>query len=240
MTYSLKDNSLLAGTLRKLREDDVLHGHWPAFRPAARSAGGPVSIPQCAQNGRAQKYQRWYGALIRLARRRRIDDPYTEIHHIVPRSMGGGDDGSNLVELTYREHFIAHWLLTKFSIGADLRKMQRALFAMTLQSNGTRIVAAWQFEVAKRAVKDLNISTRLMRAAEKAEAEAKKRQMEQHSAAWAAKRMELDRLSKTFLEEHKNVSTPQSRFDRRRKRRRPGKRIREAVKSGQSQIGARA
>ena len=38
---------------------------------------------------------------------------YTENHHILPRSMGGSDDESNLVKLTGREHWIAHLLLWK-------------------------------------------------------------------------------------------------------------------------------
>lgn len=36
-----------------------------------------------------------------------------EIHHILPRSMGGTDEDENLVKLTYREHFIAHLLLSR-------------------------------------------------------------------------------------------------------------------------------
>ena len=35
----------------------------------------------------------------------------TEIHHILPRSMGGTDDKDNLISLSPREHFIAHRLL---------------------------------------------------------------------------------------------------------------------------------
>lgn len=38
----------------------------------------------------------------------------TETHHIVPRSLGGNDDASNLVVLTCREHLLAHKLLTRF------------------------------------------------------------------------------------------------------------------------------
>lgn len=34
-----------------------------------------------------------------------------ETHHILPRSLGGNDNKDNLVLLTLREHFIAHWLL---------------------------------------------------------------------------------------------------------------------------------
>lgn len=38
---------------------------------------------------------------------------YTEVHHILPRCMGGNDDTSNLVSLTPEEHFLAHLLLVK-------------------------------------------------------------------------------------------------------------------------------
>ena len=38
---------------------------------------------------------------------------YSELHHIIPRCMGGDNNSSNLVRLNSREHYIAHWLLTK-------------------------------------------------------------------------------------------------------------------------------
>jgi len=38
---------------------------------------------------------------------------YTEAHHIVPKCLGGLDIKSNLVDLTGREHFVAHLLLVK-------------------------------------------------------------------------------------------------------------------------------
>lgn len=38
---------------------------------------------------------------------------YFEDHHIIPKSLNGTDDKSNLVLLTAREHYIAHLLLTK-------------------------------------------------------------------------------------------------------------------------------
>ena len=103
------------------------------------------------------KYQQWYDDLMDRAGRRLIPACHTERHHIVPKSLGGPDDDCNLVTLTYREHFIAHWLLTKFKVGGELRKMQRALFAMTLSSSGRPIAAGWQFEAAKRAVRDLEL-----------------------------------------------------------------------------------
>lgn len=103
------------------------------------------------------KYQRWYDDLIDRAGRREMPTCYTELHHIVPRSLGGHDGPINLVRLTYREHFIAHWLLTKFKVGGELRKMQRALFAMTLSVSGRPIATGWQFEAAKRAIRDLEL-----------------------------------------------------------------------------------
>lgn len=54
-----------------------------------------------------------------------------EIHHILPKSMGGSDDENNLVKLTYREHFIAHRLLFKITKGLDKRKMYHTIRMMT-------------------------------------------------------------------------------------------------------------
>lgn len=36
---------------------------------------------------------------------------YTEKHHIVPKHMGGTDEESNMITLTYRQHTLAHLLL---------------------------------------------------------------------------------------------------------------------------------
>lgn len=54
-------------------------------------------------------------------------DCYVEQHHIIPRSEGGLDEPDNLVNLTAREHYIAHLLLAK--IYGDW-KMTNALFLM--------------------------------------------------------------------------------------------------------------
>ncbi len=51
-------------------------------------------------------YQRVYDQLMERAKSRRLYC-YFEVHHILPRSLDGSDDLSNLVELTYREHFLA-------------------------------------------------------------------------------------------------------------------------------------
>jgi len=38
---------------------------------------------------------------------------YYERHHIVPKSLGGGDEDSNIILLTPRQHYVAHWMLWK-------------------------------------------------------------------------------------------------------------------------------
>lgn len=38
-------------------------------------------------------------------------DEYFETHHIIPKGMDGSDDTNNLVKMTARQHFVAHWLL---------------------------------------------------------------------------------------------------------------------------------
>lgn len=47
------------------------------------------------------------------------DGFYTETHHIIPKCINGTNDKNNLVELTAREHFIAHKLLFKACIGTS-------------------------------------------------------------------------------------------------------------------------
>lgn len=45
--------------------------------------------------------------------RNQVIDGYCEKHHILPRSLGGSDDPSNIIRLTVRQHYIAHWMLWK-------------------------------------------------------------------------------------------------------------------------------
>lgn len=57
-------------------------------------------------------YLTHYNLIIERARLR-ILNGYKESHHIVPKSMGGTNDSANLVNLTAREHYVAHILLAK-------------------------------------------------------------------------------------------------------------------------------
>ncbi len=48
---------------------------------------------------------------------------YYENHHIIPTSIGGGDEPSNLILLTPEEHYICHSLLLDFTSGTDRDSM---------------------------------------------------------------------------------------------------------------------
>ena len=81
------------------------------------------------------KYKNWYDSIIATATHR-ILTTYTEKHHIIPRSLGGDDNSANLVNLTAREHFICHWLLSKIHIGEAKHKMLHALRMLRAEKIG--------------------------------------------------------------------------------------------------------
>jgi len=58
-------------------------------------------------------YSKIYDQLINDAIANPKSDKYKETHHIIPKCMGGLDIKNNLVKLTARQHFLAHWLLYK-------------------------------------------------------------------------------------------------------------------------------
>ncbi len=96
-------------------------------------------------------YQKHYDSLINKARLRTLEE-YVEEHHIIPRCLGGTNDKSNLVALTYREHFIAHWLLCK--LHPNNSKLKLAFRNMVYTGKNKRIVSGWMFETVKRHIRD--------------------------------------------------------------------------------------
>ena len=81
-------------------------------------------------------YQRIYNQLIERAKNRVLEKGiYSERHHIVPRCIGGSDSPENLVSLTAREHFIAHWLLARQY--PENYKLAYAIWAMVNQTNNS-------------------------------------------------------------------------------------------------------
>ena len=70
------------------------------------------------------KYTATYYRLVDRARgkTKSINDG-NQTHHILPRCLGGTNSPDNLVVLTYKEHRVAHRLLTKMVSGSNRYKM---------------------------------------------------------------------------------------------------------------------
>jgi hypothetical protein len=95
------------------------------------------------------KYTKWYYGIIQSAQNRRLD-PGTRVekHHIIPRSLGGGNEVTNLVALTLREHYVCHLLLTKMCTDKALHKMIHAAWYMARTRKGIRVPSR-TYEVLK-------------------------------------------------------------------------------------------
>ena len=81
-------------------------------------------------------YKLIYEQLVTRGQKRELTG-YKERHHILPRSMGGGDDEENLVDLTPEEHFIAHLLLIKMHPD-NIKPVRAAMFLMHLGKGNSR------------------------------------------------------------------------------------------------------
>jgi len=58
-------------------------------------------------------YYRRYLKLVGYYKLTNTLNVYTEKHHILPKSMGGNNNKTNLVKLTPRAHYLAHYMLWK-------------------------------------------------------------------------------------------------------------------------------
>lgn len=76
-----------------------------------------------------------------------LDSDYVEIHHVIPSSEGGSDDKQNLVELTAREHYVAHLLLAKIY---DDHKMYCAVMYMKNAKGPALKINSRLFEAFRR------------------------------------------------------------------------------------------
>jgi hypothetical protein len=84
-------------------------------------------------NNSMNKYERAYQIII--SNGSTTKQPGYERHHIVPESLGGTDDASNLVYISARVHFVCHWLLTKiYPTGEEHWKMLNALRMMRAEN----------------------------------------------------------------------------------------------------------
>lgn len=90
-------------------------------------------------------YQRIYASIVLRAQSECVERSnkrkagfYYEVHHIIPKSLGGTNDKSNLAILTAKEHFICHWLLVKIYPASHIghKKMLYALWRMRCNPTG--------------------------------------------------------------------------------------------------------
>lgn len=100
------------------------------------------------------KYSIWYYKIINNAKHR-ITTGYTEKHHIIPRSLTGTDDDSNIVKLTAREHFVCHLLLTKMVTGhyQDLMKFAVGKFIQTAPGQ-QRAFTSWEYKKIRETISE--------------------------------------------------------------------------------------
>jgi len=73
-------------------------------------------------------YTNHYDELIRKYGKKEKPESYSELHHILPKAMGGTDDKENLVYLSLREHVLAHHLLWR------IHRNRSMAFAFTMMS----------------------------------------------------------------------------------------------------------
>ncbi|EPO7485278.1 HNH endonuclease signature motif containing protein [Escherichia coli] len=93
-------------------------------------------------------YQKIYNDLISRAKAREPLSEYKETHHIIPKCLGGTNDVENLVDLTGREHFLAHRLLTKYNSYPGLKQ---AFGMMCLTNKGRNYnVSSRLYELGKK------------------------------------------------------------------------------------------
>lgn len=59
----------------------------------------------------ANRYIKFINYIIDLNKNRNFANILFELHHILPRSMGGSNSNDNLIKMTLREHYIAHAIL---------------------------------------------------------------------------------------------------------------------------------
>ncbi len=84
------------------------------------------------------KYTKTYFNIIERAKERSISG-YVEVHHIVPKCLGGTNEAKNTIKLTAREHFICHLLLTKMHDDHRLKFAFASMNRINDRQTGKRI-----------------------------------------------------------------------------------------------------
>lgn len=105
------------------------------------------------------KYFNWYSKLIENIQnkdRKKADDCEYDLHHILPKSMGGTNKKTNLVLLTPREHFLAHMLLVRCVEYQHINKMLCALIWFKKEAKNSRKYAYFRATISRYSTGELN------------------------------------------------------------------------------------
>ena len=120
------------------------------------------------------KYKKWYFSLIEKAQHRILtEDILQERHHIIPTSLGGNNEKTNIVSLTIREHMLAHRLLPKFLTGIEKSKMCHAYFRMVQGRQGMFVKLSNSSQ--KILMEEYSVARKMMRTGTKHTEETKKK-----------------------------------------------------------------
>ena len=113
---------------------------------------GLVSYPWDTVNSHhLNRYIQFINAIL-AKRPENVKFKYSEKHHILPKSMGGTNDKENLIYLSYREHYLAHYMLAKAFPNHNI------VFALTKMMDGKeRIKNSKLYEDAKIITGELHI-----------------------------------------------------------------------------------
>ena len=157
-----------------------------------------ISNHYCLQD---MNYQKVYDDLIAKCQARQSIDGYKERHHITPKSLGGSNDPSNLVDLTAREHFIAHFLLAKLHGGNQWLSINR------MRGNDDFYINSRLYEVARREIAKTT-SLRFKGVAKSKETRAKMSDAARKYHGTDLKPVKIKRGEEGYISPLKNVPRP--------------------------------
>ena len=87
----------------------------------------------------ANYYKALYDRFIETRSNRVLDNCNIEVHHIIPKCMGGSDEEENLIPLTPREHFLAHLFLNRaYPDHKGITKAHQAMFKGSVKQQNNR------------------------------------------------------------------------------------------------------
>jgi hypothetical protein len=143
-------------------------------------------------------YQKIYNQIIKRAKTNQ-QNGYKEIHHIIPKCLGGSNKKENLVELTAREHFLCHMLLCE--IYPNENKLKHALFLMSIGKQKAKVN---QYAIGSRVYERLKKEHSEFLTGKKQSEETKNKKSESMKKVWLNKsQSEMSKIGKKRAESRK-------------------------------------